>query len=254
MGGPRVNGIDAHTHLRDGRFDPAILAQGERLGISTFLCSNIGAYVHHPDPADVRAMNAVMISEMARFPEHLLGYCYVNPRGGADTMTDLRRCVEDAGMIGIKLWVSTLADDPLVDPFLEYAAAHHLIVLTHAWRKTTGQLPFESTAQHVARVAARHPETRFLMAHLGGQVESAIDAVQPHPNIAVDTSGTIIGAGEVAIAVERLGADRVVFGSDLHHSGLAENVGKVLGAHLDAEDLTRVLGANARRWLDEVTA
>ena len=247
-----MSGIDAHTHLREGRFDPAILAQGERLGISTFLCSNIGAYVHHPSPSDVRAMNDVMISEMARFPDRLLGYCYVNPRGGAATMADLRRCVEDAGMIGIKLWVSTFADDPLVDPYLEYAAAHRLIVLTHAWRKTTGQLPFESTAEHVARAAARHPDTRFLMAHLGGRVEPAVDAVQPYANVAIDTSGTIIGAGEVAIAVERLGADRVAFGSDLHHSGLAENVGKILGAGLDAEDLDRVLGANARRWLDEV--
>ncbi|WP_243228721.1 amidohydrolase family protein [Microbacterium sp. CIAB417] len=248
-----MSGIDLHTHLSDGRFDPAVFAQGERLGVTRFVCSNIGAYAHHPSPDDVREMNAIMIAEMARHPGRLLGYCYVNPRGGTRTLSDLRHCVEDAGMVGIKLWVSAFADDPLVDPFLEYAAEHRLIVLTHAWRKTTGQLPFESTADHVARVAARHPDVRFLMAHLGGQVESAIDAVQPFPNVAVDTSGTIIGAGDVAIAVERLGADRVAFGSDLHHSGLAENVGKVLGAGLDAAALDRVLGGNARRWLSEVT-
>lgn len=247
-----MTGIDVHTHLAADRFDPAIFTQGERLGITTFLCSNIGAYAHHPRPDEVHEMNSLMARELARHPGRLLGYCYVNPRGGRASLDDLRRCVEEHGMVGIKLWVSTLADDPLVDPFLEYAAERRLIVLTHAWRKTIGQLPFESTAVHVAAMARRHPDVRILMAHLGGQAESAINTVQPYPNVAVDTSGTIIGSGEVALAVDRLGADRVAFGSDLHHAGLAENVGKVLGAGLSAEDRDRVLGGNAAAWLAEV--
>lgn len=36
------------------------------------------------------------------------------------------------------------------------------------------------------------------MAHLGGQVESATNAVAPYSNIHVDTSGTPIGGAEVA--------------------------------------------------------
>lgn len=249
-----MNGVDVHTHLAGDRFDPGIFAQGERLGIGTFLCSNIGAYIHHPDPDEVHAMNRSLVTELARYPDKLKGYCYVNPRGGRESLADLRRCVEDHGMIGIKLWVATLADDPLVDPFLDYAAAHRLIVLTHAWRKTVGQLPHESTASHVARVAARHPDVRFVMAHLGGQPESALNAVRPHPNVAVDTSGTIIGRGEVALAVQRLGVQRVVFGSDLHHACLSANVGKVLGAGLDDDALAQVLGGTAATWLAQVTA
>jgi predicted TIM-barrel fold metal-dependent hydrolase len=89
------------------------------------------------------------------------------------------------------------------------------------------------------------------MAHLGGQAESAINTVSPYPNVAVDTSGTIIGAHEVALAVERLGADRVVFGSDLHHACLSANVGKILGAGLDDDTLERVLGRTAASWLQQ---
>lgn len=247
-----MTGIDVHTHLAHDRFDPAIFEHGERLGIGTFLCSNIGAYVHHPTPDDVHEMNRVLVKELERHPERLKGYCYVNPRGGRSSLENLRRCVEDHGMIGIKLWVATLADDPLVDPFLDYAAEQRLIVLTHAWRKTIGQLPHESTATHVAAVAARHPDVRFIMAHLGGQVESALNAVLPHSNVAVDTSGTIIGGGEVALAVERLGVDRVVFGSDLHHACLSANVGKILGAGLDDISLGKVLGDTVAGWLAEV--
>jgi predicted TIM-barrel fold metal-dependent hydrolase len=249
-----MTGVDVHTHLTGDRFDPAIFDQGERLGIGLFLCSNIGAYEHHPTPEAVHDMNRALRGELRRYPDRLRGYCYVNPRGGRASLEDLRRNVEDHGMVGIKLWVATLADDPLVDPFLEYAAEHRLIVLTHAWRKTVGQLPYESTATHVACIAERHPDVRFLMAHLGGQAESAVNAVLPHANVAVDTSGTIVGAHEVALAVERLGADRVVFGSDLHHACLSANVGKVLGAGLDDGTLDRVLGGTARSWIEEVTA
>lgn len=249
-----MNGVDVHTHLADDGFDPAIFERGARIGITTFLCSNIGAYVHHPSPDDVHAMNRILARELARFPDRLKGYCYVNPRGGAGSMDDLRRCVEDDGMIGMKLWVATLADDPLVDPFLEYAAERRLIVLTHAWRKTVGQLPYESTAQHVSAVAARHPGVRFVMAHLGGQTESALEAIRAQRNVAVDTSGTIIGAGEVALAVERLGPERVVFGSDLHHACLEANVGKILGAGLGDDALRGVLGGTATAWLQEVAS
>ncbi|WP_309127295.1 amidohydrolase family protein [Microbacterium sp.] len=249
-----MTGIDAHTHLDAGRFDPDVFRQGDDLGIGLFLCSNIGAFIAHPGLDEVRAMNRALVAELRRHPDRLRGYCYVNPRYGRDSLDDLRRNVEDEGMVGIKLWIATLADDPLCDPILEYAAERRLIVLAHAWRKTVGRFPYESTAEHIAAAARRHPEVRFVMAHLGGQAESAINTVRDVPNVAVDTSGTIIGTGEVALAVERLGADRVVFGSDLHHVDLAANVGKVLGAGLDADVSDRVFGGTMSRWLAEVAA
>ncbi|MFD4959098.1 amidohydrolase family protein [Microbacterium sp. NPDC058389] len=244
--------IDVHTHLDAGRFDRRVFDLGDRLGVELFLCTDIGAFVAHPAIDEVREMNRTLAGELRRHPDRLRGYCYVNPRYGTATMDDLRRNVEDHGMIGIKLWIATLADDPLCDPILEYAAQHRLLVLAHAWRKTVGRFPYESTADHVARAAARHPEVRFLMAHLGGQPESAVDTVRQYPNIAVDTSGTIIGAGEVALAVDRLGAERVAFGSDLHHVDLTETVGKILGAGLEPEAERLVFGGNVERWLEEV--
>lgn len=249
-----MTGIDVHTHLDGGRFDPAVLDLGDRLGIELFLCSNLGAFHPHPSLDEVREMNDRLAGELRRHPDRLRGYCYVNPRYGAAALDDLRRNVEERGMIGVKLWIATLADDPLCDPVLEYAATHRLLVLAHAWRKTVGRFPYESTADHIAAAARRHPDVRFVMAHLGGQPETALDAVRDVPTVAVDTSGTIIGAGEVAMAVDRLGAERVVFGSDLHHIDLAANVGKVLGARLDADTERLVFGATAARWLAEVAA
>src|SRR5699024_8101720 len=118
--------------------------------------------------------------------------------------------------VGIKLWVATTADDPLVFPIVEQAIAYRIPILMHAWRKTTGQLPYESNAENIAQIAARYPEAQIIMAHLGGQVESAMNAIAPYANVYTDTSGTPINAGAVRIAVDRIGPERVVFGSDMH--------------------------------------
>lgn len=241
--------IDAHTHLVGTTFDPAALAEGDRLGVTTFLCSCIADYRHYPTLDEVVAANAEMGAVQS---DRVKGYCYVNPRHGRPALDDLSRCVEERGMIGIKLWVATLCDDPLVYPFVERAIEYRIPVLTHCWRKTVGQLPYETQPTNVAGLAARYPEATIIMAHLGGQVEAATEAVQDYPNVLTDTSGTPIGGAEVAIAVRRLGARRVVFGSDLPGACLAANVGKVLGAGMSTSDTELVLGGNMARILDGI--
>lgn len=243
--------VDAHTHLLGEDVDPATLQQADRLGVSTLLCSNIAGYRHYPSLEDVVGANAVLADVARRRPELVRAYCYVNPRHGRAAEDDFARCVEDRGMIGLKLWVATTCDDPLVFPFVEKAVDYRIPVLVHAFDKATGQLPYESTAVNVARLAERYPSALIVMAHLGGRVENAVNAVAHCPNVHTDTSGTPIGGGEVAIAVRRLGAHRVVFGSDLPGACLAANVGKVLGAGLTGQEQELVLGGNIRRLLAE---
>ncbi|HVX42735.1 MAG TPA: amidohydrolase family protein [Mycobacteriales bacterium] len=244
--------IDAHTHLAGTTFDEEVLRDGARLGVQAFLCSAIAHYRHYPSFAEVAESNAALAQVMAKHPGVVRGYCYVNPRHGAEAMSEFTRCVEEYGMIGLKLWVATTCDDPLVYPFIERAIHYRMPILAHCWEKTVGQLPYETRPVNIARLAARYPEAHIIMAHLGGRVESAVNTVRECPNVLTDTSGTPIGGAEVAIAVQRLGADRVVFGSDLHGACLAANIGKILGANLSIVDQDRVLGGNIARLLEGV--
>jgi uncharacterized protein len=52
--------------------------------------------------------------------------------------------------------------------------------------------------------------------------------------------------------VARLGASRVVFGSDLPGACLATNLGKVYGAGLSESEAELVLGGNMARLLGQV--
>jgi predicted TIM-barrel fold metal-dependent hydrolase len=238
--------IDAHTHLTagDSTLTVTAVAECERLGVDRIVCSAIAGYRHYPTFEQVSRSNDDLHAVMQAHPGLVQGYCYVNPRHGRPALDDLRRRIEDQGMIGIKLWVATRADDPLVDPVVEQAIAYRAPILVHAWRKTVGQLSYESTAQDVARLGERYPEATIIMAHLGGQTESAVNAIAPYRNVRTDTSGSLIGGAEVAIAVERLGAERVIFGSDLHGGDLAVNVGKIIAAELPPAEQDLVLGGN----------
>lgn len=244
--------IDAHAHLRGGQLHPQTLEECAAHGVDTIMVSSIAGYQHYPSLEQVQAANADLVAVHRDHPDLVACYCYVNPRHGSAALEDLRRNVEERAMVGIKLWVATTADDPLVYPVVEQAIEYRIPILMHAWRKTAGQLPYESTAAHIARIGARYPEARIIMAHLGGQVESAMNTIAPYPNILTDTSGTPINSGAVRTAVDRLGAERVVFGSDLPGVCLGHSIGKVVAAELAPEERAQVLGATMAQLLTEV--
>lgn len=243
--------IDVHAHLMGDGFTPSVRREAAALGVDHFVVSNIGEYVADPTRDQVRQLNLATQELVAGEPARFSGYAYLNPRHGAWCLEELERAWE-GGLVGVKLWISTLADDPRVLPIVHACAERRALVLVHAWDKATGQLPHESTAHHVARLAASCPDARLVMAHLGGFLPGAIEAVRGHPNVHVDTSGTVTASGQVAHAVATLGAERVLFGSDATMACLATNVGKVLDAGLDEEAARLVMGGNAERLLREV--
>ena len=180
------------------------------------------------------------------YPNLVLGLAYVNP-AYPQAVEEFERCVAEWGFVGLKLWVAVRCTDERVRPLLEKARALNVPVQHHAWHKITGNLPHESFPHELARAAADHPDVRFIMAHIGGDWLRGIAAVRCQPNVSVDTSGSIIEDGMIEMAVEQLGARRVLFGSDAHGGDLAVNLAKVTGARIPARARRLVLGDNFAR-------
>ena len=65
----------------------------------------------------------------------------------------------------------------------------------------------------------------------------------------MDISGSYGETGMVEYAAERLGAERVLFGSDMPGSDCYHNLGKVTGADLSEEAKAMILCGNAERIL-----
>ncbi len=204
---------------------------------------------YEPTPDQCRQANDYVLRMRDAEPEAILPFCYVTPAFPDQAVAEIERCVGKHAMMAVKLWVARRATDPGLDPIMEAAVAKDVPVLQHAWLKTTGNLPGESTPFDVADLARRHPESRIIMAHLNGVGYRGIEAVAGVPNVVVDTSGGDPESGLVETAVQRLGPHRVIYGSDapIRHFGVTMN--KVLGAEIPDADKRAILWENALRIL-----
>jgi predicted TIM-barrel fold metal-dependent hydrolase len=85
---------------------------------------------------------------------------------------------------------------------------------------------------------------------MGGyrHVDEAIDVAERHPNIILETSAMPY-PGKIREAIDRIGAHRVIFGSDGPVSSPALEREKVVRAGLPGEELDLVLGGTAATLL-----
>lgn len=198
-----------------------------------------------PSPLDVERSNTSTVDYITRFGPRVSGLCYVNPSHPEHALNEWLRC-ETRGMIGLKIWVGTLCDDHRVDPVLRDVFSKGRPVIIHAWRKTDGNLPGESNADHVVRLAKRHPTGKIVMAHMAGDWEYGLKAVRDFPNIWVDFAGTINEAGAYEMAIREVGEDRILFGTD----GPADYyhcLARVLKASITGRAKRKILFENAQR-------
>lgn len=232
--------VDAHAHLDLGPNEVVSDMLDQGLVDITAISSLIGGAF--PTLDELRRANDHVFEWMRRYPGRVLGFAYTNPRLGEPGVTELERCLS-GGMRGVKLWISTLADDPRVDPLMRVAERAGAVVLAHAWVKTTGNLPFESRPEHVRNLARRFPRVSFVLAHFGGEWETGAKAARDCDNLYVDTSGSLAEMDMVEYLVRHVGIERVLFGTD--NMNLHYCLGKIAGARLSDADRERILWGNA---------
>jgi uncharacterized protein len=223
--------VDAHAHFlheRAGRADwadvnAARFRAGEQIGVTYHVASILGSYgfsspTYFPSPQDVTFGNDAMLALCAREPDRVRMMVTLNPNYTDHAMDELERCVA-RGAIGIKLLASRRADDPLLDPIAEVAAHRGLPVLHHIWQHRRREWPTQeiSDGADLARLARRHPNANFILAHIGGGGDYAhtFPAIVDCPNIYPDLSGSGVDRGMLDDAIAALGTHRLLWGSDL---------------------------------------
>lgn len=244
--------IDCHIHLQGAGIEPELIESARALGVDKMCASSLGRkWSYEPTPEVFIQANDDVARAMREYPDTVLGFAYLNPVYGKESREEMRRCIEDLGMVGIKLWVAAFASDRRVFRLVEQAIEYGIPILQHAWHKATGNLPHESKPEHVVALAERYPEADIIMAHIAGDWERGIEAVKGCRNICVDTSGSIIEMGMIERAVEELGPRRVLFGSDAHGVDLPVAVAKVKDAAVMEGIHEVILGWNMAQLLEK---
>ncbi|MFO7636399.1 MAG: amidohydrolase family protein [Clostridia bacterium] len=224
--------IDIHAHtwfatyLEDRR---SVLSACSRHGFDRVYISTLGVY--NPSPKDIAAYNAITHGFMEENPGLIRGFVTVDPVH-PDCLEVFKQGIFRQGMEGVKIWVSCLCDDPRVNPLAEACIREGLPLLIHAFKKATGQLPFETTGVHVRSLALRYPELKIIMAHMGGDLYHGLRCIDDLPNVWTDISGTLCGNDDMQYAMGMVGEGRILFGTDMPaspHAALARVEGSGLG-------------------------
>lgn len=247
---------DSHVHLStfsgntpEKKVD-SLLEFADRMGIARIITFMGWPWAHKPSPEQIRQENDQVLQALRHAPDRLLGYVYLNPADVDGSLTELRRCVADGPMVGIKLWVAERCNAKTIEPIFNLATDLKAVVYQHTWLKSTGNLPTESTPQDVVEIAKRHPECKFICGHTGGTWELGLRVMKKAPeNIAMEIAGTDPTAGITERAVAILGADRVIYGSDAQGRSLSTQLAKILGAEISDDDKSKILGGNIQALL-----
>lgn len=249
--------IDIHTHpiLRDDQRREAGAAQLIRRarahGIGHIgVLGDVLGFGRLPNEAQLRTINNETHGLMKKYPGYVTGFCHLNPvLGGRAVMREVERCAA-LGFRAIKLEIANNARDASMRPVMVAAEKHNLVVLQHAWSMTKiRQRSYHTDPEDAGLLARRFPNVRIIMAHLTGCGVRGVLAVKDCDNLVVDTSGAAPEAGIVEYAVEKLGADRVVYGSDAPIRDFAVALARITGSRLDAKTQRKILCENARNLL-----
>ncbi len=222
-----------HYHLPNATL-PGIVADMDRLGVTrTCIFSFTGVF------SDEQPGNDLVAEAVRNHPDRFVGFTLVNPHRGREAMIAELERGRQMGLRGIKLiphYQGYPEEGPLIDVACQWAHDHRQIILNHHWG---------SPAQ-VERLVSTYTQACFITGHATGAY-AAIMA--KHPNLFV-CSCPLLGPRACEEMVRTIGADRLLFGSDLEDLPIAWGLGPILFAHLSPDDKRRILGGNLERLLE----
>ena len=247
--------IDCHGHCSvDGSYhlSAADTVKGmDMFGIDKTCCSAPISY-GEATPDLARKRNDLILGAMKKYPDRILGQCFVNPGYFKETQDEITRCVVDGGMIGIKLYHQYKINEPVMFPLIERCIELGISILMHAGYPAAVELkarqPRISIGDYFTDVARRYPEAMLICGHIGGggDWERQLKGLRAAPSVYADTSGSVIDAGMIERCVRDLGAERLLFACDC---SVARGVGKMLDADITERQRRMIFGENFLRIL-----
>lgn len=184
--------------------------------------------------------NDIVAEAVRRYPDRFVGFTLVNPQRGRDAM--LRELERGAGMglRGVKLipWYQGYPEEgPLIDVVCQWAHDRKQIILNHHW----------GSAQQVERLVSTYTEACFFTGH---STTAYAEVMRKRGNLYV-CSCPLHEPRSCEEVVAAVGADRLMFGSDLEDLPIAWGLGPILFARLTPQEKRMILGGNLRRVLKQ---
>ncbi len=178
-------------------------------------------------------------------PDRFIPFAHVIPEEGQGALDELQRCFDEDGMRGLKLHCGEMQEPSveLLAPLLEMCIDRQAPVL----------IDMALNLKLAREIAENFRELKFIIAHLGSPndedlAEQFIILAEAYPAVCLDSS-YCHRPWKIPEAIQRLGADRVVFGSDGPLIHPAIELAKIQVCKLSESDYAKVTRDNIMRLL-----
>ncbi len=241
--------IDAHCHMGPyfNFHIPDNDAGGmvkvmDRLGINMACTSP-----HVGITPDFKMGNDIAAQAMRDYPGRFFGYITLNGSYPDEITEEIERCY-NMGMRGFKIHPSLHgypANGENLRPMWEYANEKRLPILSHTWGGDRTCSPGV-----LGKLAEKYPNVPVLLGHAGGTpagYDEAIEVAKKQENVFLETCCSSVIYGLIERFVREVGADRIVFGTDMPFVNANAQIGKILYAKISDEDKRKILGLNMAR-------
>jgi len=254
--------IDAHTHIGVPFSGPAATYFGIKQGaiftaedlIRNMDRFNVDMSVTFPlvSPAYYlegwMPINRYVADAQKKYPDRIIGFCWLNPKEGRKAIDDLETCVNKLGLRGVKLgprYDGYFANDPAFDPFYKRVSELGVPIIYHSGPSGV------NSAVSICNVADKFPDLTIIVGHLSVWWEELTVTswlMAKYKNVYGETSGSL-SAISIQRAVEALGADHVLYGTDAPYIEVEIEKKRVELADITAEQRKLVFGENTARIL-----
>jgi uncharacterized protein len=245
--------IDSHLHM--GRLsylympsntEENIINLLKKIGVKKAICANHGSL------STINYGLDELFESLERYDDFLYGYLVFNPNCENVSLSAIEKNFNRNHIAGIKIhpsWHSCYPYDNRYERFWQFAEQKEIPVLTHTWdpdvpnksQKFSDPFGFEN-------IIKKFPDLKLIFAHAGGRgkmLHNVISLMEKYPNLYVDFSGDIFVPGLIEEYIERVGSERLLFGSDMPWVDIRFHIAHVLNLEIAEKDKKNILGLNA---------
>jgi len=247
--------IDAHCHLGSSpQFHFADVAVGRMLGLMDRLRIDRTVCCHLGMLQGAWGLGYRESLEAFRETSGRFVFLAAFDPNDSKSLRLVQACLDREEFVGVKIHPSLHncpAEDERYDAVWQLAAARRVPILTHSWDMSE-QNPVQrlSFPNRFENYVSRYPEVTLILGHAGGRYRghmAAAEMARRYRNVFLDTSGDCYTLGLIEHLVERAGADKLMFGSDMTWIDPRTQLGMILDADVPTDAKRMILGGNAAR-------
>ncbi|HUV51155.1 MAG TPA: amidohydrolase family protein [Anaerolineae bacterium] len=204
--------------------------------------------------------NDYIIKSTKRYPGRLTGFCCIDIFS-REAVAEIMRCCESglSGVGELALYESGIDEESInrLEPVMGICLDKNLPVLIHTNEPVGHQYPGKTpnTFRQIYRLITKFPENKIVLAHWGGGIFFfnllKKEVKKSFNNIYFDTAASpfLYDAKIYRIAINILGQDRIIFGSDFPLLTPAKYFKEFDQAGLTKSEIDSICGKNTARLL-----